>query len=147
MQATIRVSTVKALWQQVRNALEGTSPKIVDAVHHCVNLVRAAPVGTDVLGIYWGAFGFEGKRQDAVAELEEASAQRNIAKLQAGCSAGLDFAAGSFGRIALMMRGVRDRTDLDISRIGFLAVPMTAPACAPGANDGACHRKANRFPP
>lgn len=112
---------VGAVWLRVRARLEGTSPKIVNAVHHYLGLVRAAPFGTDVLGIYWGAFGFEGKRQDAIAELEEASVHRNLAKVSPGYSAGFDFAAGSFGRIALMMmRGVRDRADLDISRIGFL---------------------------
>jgi hypothetical protein len=112
---------VGAVWVRVRARLEGTSPKIVNAVHHYLGLVKAAPFGTDVLGIYWGAFGFEGKRQDAVAELEEASVQRNIAKVSPGYSAGFDFAAGSFGRIALMMmRSIRDRGDLELSRIGFL---------------------------
>jgi hypothetical protein len=112
---------VGAVWLRVRARLEGTSPKIVNAVHHYLGLVKTAPFGTDVLGIYWGAFGFEGKRQDAVAELEEASVQRHVATLQAGFSEGFDFAAGSFGRVALMMmRAVRDRGDLDLSRIGFL---------------------------
>jgi hypothetical protein len=112
---------VGAVWVRVRARLEGTSPKIVNAVHHYLGLVKAAPFGTDVLGIYWGAFGFEGKRQDAVAELEDASAQRHVATLEAGHSQGFDFAAGSFGRVALMMmRAVRDRADLDRSRIGFL---------------------------
>jgi hypothetical protein len=119
---------VGAVWLRVRARLEGTSPKIVNAVHHYLDLVRAAPFGTDVLGIYWGAFGFEGKRQDAVAELEEASAQRHVATLQAGFSEGLDFAAGRFGRIALMMmRAVRDRADLDLARIGFLIRSARAP--------------------
>jgi len=112
---------VGAVWLRVRARLEGTSPKIVNAVHHYLGLVKAAPFGTDVLGIYWGAFGFEGKRQDAVAEVEEASVRRSIAEVSPGFSAGFDFAAGSFGRIALMMmRGVRDRADLKLSRIGFL---------------------------
>jgi len=119
---------VGAVWLRVRARLEGSSPKIVNAVHHYLGLVRAAPFGTDVLGLYWGAFGFEGKRQDAVAELEEASVQRRIASMPAGFSAGFDFAAGSFGRIALMMmREVRARADLDISRIGFLLRSGTVP--------------------
>jgi hypothetical protein len=53
---------VGAVWVRVRARLEGTSPKIVNAVHHYLGLVKAAPFGTDVLGIYWGAFGFEGMK-------------------------------------------------------------------------------------
>jgi hypothetical protein len=100
-------------WQRAKRNLSVTSPKLADAVYHFLGLVRAAPFGTDILGIYWGAFGFDGVRVDAKAEREEKAAGEYVANLRAGYTDGFDFPAGNFGRLALMMmRSGRDRIDL-----------------------------------
>jgi len=112
---------IEALWQRVRPKLPETSPEAADAVNDYVGLVRASPFGTDILGIYWGAFGLDGPRDEQGAGLEEGAAKRFVANIAPGFEDGFELAAGSFGRIALqVMRGIRTRPDLDLSRIALL---------------------------
>jgi hypothetical protein len=115
------------LWRRIKAQLPQTSKEVADAVHHYLGLVRAAPFGTDVLGIYWGTFGLDGVRDDAKALIEETAAQDVAARLPTGYANGFDLEAGSFGRFALvLMRSINDRAELDCSRIAFLLKNNTA---------------------